>query len=383
MNIAIFTNNYLPNPFGVSMSIESFRGEFEKLGHTVYIFAPAFKGYVDKGNHVFRYPAIEMQFRGIRFPLVIPYSRAMDKVLEKIDIDIIHSQHPNLLGWQARRWARKKHIPLVFTWHTLYDQYAHFNPFLPSKISAWWAVRNAAEYANRADCVIVPTGSAKKIIATWGMRNKNTTVIPTGINEEDFDAVDTEAMRKKMKLPKGRKILLLASRLTAEKNVFFLAQVIAEILSKCKGVVFVVAGEGAEQEKMRAFFKQEGVLSQVIFAGMMGRKDIAGMFSLADVFVYASKSETQGLIIAEAMYAGLPVVALDATGVKDFVMNHVTGLLVREDKKEFCGAIGGLLDNQIMRNEFSKKAKKIARENFTAATCAEKMIRVYKHLIKQ
>lgn len=383
MRIAIFTNNYLPNPFGVSVSIESFRRELERRGHTVYIFAPSFKGYADTSRHVFRYPSVEMHFRGVRFPIAIPYSRKMDKILEKMDIDIIHAQHPNLLGWQARRWAHKKHIPLVFTWHTLYDQYAHFNPFLPIKISAWLAVRSAVKYANHAESVIIPTVSAKKIITSWGMHNKNTRVVPTGIDEEDFANVDAGIICKKIKLPKDRKVLLLVSRLTAEKNVFFLAEAMALILAEHPDTVFVVAGQGKEKERMRALFKREGVLRRVIFSGVLGRKDIAGIFSLADIFVYASKSETQGLIIAEAMYAGLPVVALDATGVKDFVMNHVTGLLVKENKKEFSAAVASLLNNKELRMDFSSKAKQIARENFTATLCAEKIIGVYERLMRK
>src|SRR4030043_309152 len=146
MRIAIFTNNYLPHPYGVSGSVESFRKEFERLGHEVYIFAPRWKGYRDKNRRVFRYPAFETNVK-IKFPIAIPYSRKISKILDKLDLDIIHSQHPNLLGSAAARWTRRKsasrRIPLVFTWHTLYDQYAHFAPFVPVKLAAWWAIRNA------------------------------------------------------------------------------------------------------------------------------------------------------------------------------------------------------------------------------------------------
>jgi len=114
MNIAIFTNNYLPNPYGVTTSVESFRKEFEKRGHNVYIFAPHNRGYKDKNKNVFRYPSIDIKYK-IRFPLPIPYSRKIDKEIKKLKIDIIHAQHPNLLGGAAITWAEKKHIPLVFT----------------------------------------------------------------------------------------------------------------------------------------------------------------------------------------------------------------------------------------------------------------------------
>ena len=107
MNIAIFTNNYLPNPYGVTQSIESFRREFKKQGHAVFIFAPHYKNYKDENPRVFRYPALDISYK-IKFPLAIPYSKKMDKILENLKIDIIHSQHPNLLGIAAMKWAKKK-----------------------------------------------------------------------------------------------------------------------------------------------------------------------------------------------------------------------------------------------------------------------------------
>ncbi|MDD5463568.1 MAG: glycosyltransferase [Candidatus Moranbacteria bacterium] len=239
MQIAIFTNNYLPNPFGVSMSIESFRKEFEKLGHTVYIFAPEFKGYVDENQNacpsdrrVFRYPALDLRFKNIRFPIAIPYSYRIDRILENLEIDVIHSQHPNLLGWQAKRWAKKKNVPLIFTWHTLYDQYAHFAPFIPRKLAAWWTIKNAVGYANSCDQIIVPTKSVKKIITDWGVRNENIQAVATGVEESFFENTNRLGMRKKFGIKDGEVALLLLSRLTAEKNVEFLVRAVIDILKK-------------------------------------------------------------------------------------------------------------------------------------------------------
>lgn len=166
MKIGIFTNNYLPNPYGVSSSVESFRKEFERMGHEAFVFAPKWKGYRDKNPRVFRYPAIETSIK-IKFPLAIPYSLKIHKILKDLNLDIIHSQHPNLLGGAAARWACKYNIPLVFTWHTLYDQYTHFVPFVPKKIAMRWVIRNAVKYANRADAVVTPTPSVIDIIRGW------------------------------------------------------------------------------------------------------------------------------------------------------------------------------------------------------------------------
>src|SRR4030042_3148682 len=239
MRIAIFTNNYLPNPYGVSGSVESFRKEFECLGHEVFIFAPCWEGYRDRNPRVFRYPAFETNIK-IKFPIAIPYSQKIDKVLKGLDLDIIHSQHPNLLGSAARRWWKKKNIPLFFTWHTLYDQYAHFVPFVPRKLAAWWTIRNARNYANQCDAVITPTPSVVEIIKKWGVTNENITAIPTGVEEKQFENPDRESIRKKHGIKEDEVLFFVITRLTDEKNVEFLVGAVLSILEKNNRTKFMI-----------------------------------------------------------------------------------------------------------------------------------------------
>ncbi|HFC36177.1 MAG TPA: glycosyltransferase family 4 protein, partial [Candidatus Moranbacteria bacterium] len=210
MNIAIFTNNYLPNHYGVTNSIESFRKQFEKMGHTVYIFAPAYKNYTDNNPNVFRYPALDIRYR-IKFPIPIPYSKKVERKIKELKIDIIHSQHPNLLGTVAYRLAKERKIPLIFTWHTLYDMYVSYVPFPFAKLAKFWIIGSAVKYANKADQVIVPTNSVKKIIKEWGVKNKNIIDIPTGVEEKLFDNSDAEKIRKKLKISSDKKIILSIS----------------------------------------------------------------------------------------------------------------------------------------------------------------------------
>lgn len=383
MNIAIFTNNYLPNPFGVSMSIESFRQEFEKAGHTVYIFAPKAKGYMDENPNVFRYPAIDWKFRNIRFPIAIPFPGSIDAILEKLEIDVIHSQHPNLLGWQARRWAKKKNVPLVFTWHTLYDQYVHFSPTLiPRRIALWWVIRNARKYADEADQVVVPTESVRKIIVDWGVKNPNIKVIPTGINEKIFERSDGQSVREKYGIKKDETLLVYIARFTKEKNVEFLFRAVVGILQKRRDVKFLTGGEGNLIEDLRRYVKEKGIDSQVIFAGFLSTEEKKNYYSAGDVFVFASKSETQGMVISEAMYSGLPIVAVRASGAQDQVISGGSGILVEENEEDFSQAVIELIDNADLRKRFSENAKKIALENYTSAICAGKMLETYHKAIE-
>jgi 1,2-diacylglycerol 3-alpha-glucosyltransferase len=405
MKIGIFTNNYLPNPYGVSGSVESFRKEFERMGHEVYIFAPQWKGYQEKNPNVFRYPALETNIK-IKFPIAIPYSSKISKILSKLDLDIIHSQHPNLLGNAAMRWAKKKNIPLVFTWHTLYDQYAHFVPFVPSKIAAWWAIRNARNFANKCDAVIVPTPSVGEIIKNWGVSNQNIVAIPTGVEEKQFENPERESVRRKYDIKTDELLLFVMTRLTAEKNTEFLVDAVLDILKKNGkihphtnseqergavkyhdkigvGVKFMICGEGNIKEKLARKVAEAGLTGKSIFVGIVPDHEKKNFYAGGDIFVYASKSETQGMVLSEAMYAGLPIVAVRATGVKDIVEDGTIGFLVREDKREFREAVQRLIDDESLRKSFGQEAKKIARGKYTSEVCAKKMLKIYEQAIEK
>lgn len=380
MNIAIFTNNYLPNPYGVTTSIESFRKEFEKMGHTVYIFAPVNKGYRDRNKNVFRYPSVDIKYK-IKFPIPIPYSKKIDEKIEKLNLDIIHAQHPNLLGRAAMKWARKKNIPLVFTWHTIYDKYTHYAPLLPQKLSAAWVIKNSVNYANHADKVIIPTNSVKKIIETWGVVNENIATIPTGVDEEMFIDSNPEKIRKDLEIEKNKKIILSISRLTEEKNVVFLVKETIKILKNNPDTIFILGGDGYLRDELVEIINKAKISEQVYFVGLIEKDDIKNYMALADIFAYASKSETQGTIITEAMYMGLPILAIDALGVGDLIRSKETGMLAGDKNNDFRKKMQKLLDNKDLRIRLGKNAYQEAREKYTSRVCGEKMIGVYEELI--
>ena len=375
MNIAIFTNNYLPNPYGVTVSVETLRFELEKRGHTVYIFAPKWKGYRDKNPNIFRYPSIDIEFK-FRFPLAIPYSWRISKILKNLKIDIIHSQHPNLLGSAAARWAKKKNIPLVFTWHTLYDKYTNFIPLIPSRWAAKYITRKAVNYANKSDAVIAPTDSIIPILKNWGVK-KEITAIATGIKAEEFENVDGNKIRKKYDIAGDEILLLLVSRLTEEKNIEFIFRAVENILRENKKVKFLIVGDGYLLPKLKKFCEDNKILQQVFFAGLIPHKELKNYYATADIFVYGSKSETQGLIPLEASYMRLPVVAVNSTGISSLMRGGESGFLTKENEKEFSQAVLKLIADKNLRRQFGEQAGKIARENFTSDICVEKMLKAY------
>lgn len=381
MNIAIFTNNYLPNPYGVARSIESFRHQFESRGHRVFIFAPKHKKYKDK-NNIFRYPSVDIKYK-ISFPLPLPFSFKISRILKNLDFDIIHSQHPNLLGREAFKWSKRKNIPLIFTWHTLYDQYTHFVPIISSQWSASWIIKKAVSYANKADYVIVPTESIEEIIKNWGVINEKIIVIPTGVEEAVYQNSDKNIIRSKYNIRENEILLLLVSRLTLEKNIEFLFSAVIEILKTNKKLKFLVVGEGDLFLNLKKAISKVGLEKQVIFAGMVAKEEIKNYYAAADIFVYASKSETQGMVISEAMYMGLPIVAVNATGVKNLVENNLNGFLVPERKDVFVQAVLKLVNNKELREKFKQKSIEISRNKYTDKICAEKMLKIYQKAINE
>lgn len=380
MNIAFFTNNYLPNIYGVPISIETFRKEFEKRGHSVFIFAPEFPGYEDKNKNVFRYPSLDIDIK-FHLPIGIPFSPRISKIIENLDIDIIHSHHPNILGSAAAKWAKKKNIPLVFTWHTLYDHYTNFVPFLPSKLAAKWIINKAVKYANKSDVVIAPTKSIMPILQDWGVKKK---ILPvaTGVVEKEYTAPERKKIREKCAVRDDQTLLLLVSRLTEEKNINFLFEAVADVLESNKKVKFLLVGDGYQKAYLENETKKRKLENQIIFAGKVKAEKIKDFYAAGDIFVCASKSETQGMTVSEAMYSGLPVVAVKATGIESLVEDNVNGILVSEDKEKFAEAVKKLLRDVDLQKRMAKESARIAREKYTSSVCAEKMLEIYRKAIE-
>lgn len=381
MKIGIFTNNYLPNPYGVPGSVETFRKEFEDKGHEVFVFAPDWPGYTDENKNVFRYPSWDLRIK-IKFPLAIPYSKKMSRILDKLDLDIIHSQHPNLLGTAAKKWAKKKKVPLVFTWHTLYDRYANFVPFFPPALVAWWTIRNARRYANASDQVIVPTESIVPILRKWGVTND---IIPvaTGVDEKIFQNADEKSVRKKFGFKDDDVVFLLVSRLTEEKNVPFIFDSLEKILSENDEAKFLVVGGGYLEEVLSAWSKEKKLEKKIFFSGEVLREKTKNYYAAADIFVYASMSETQGMIVSEAMYMGLPIVAVRATGISSLVEDKENGFLTELQEEDFEKRCLEFFENSELRRRMGARSAEIAREKYTASVCAEKMLKIYNDLTKK
>jgi glycosyltransferase involved in cell wall biosynthesis len=220
--------------------------------------------------------------------------------------------------------------------------------------------------------------------------NKNIFAIPTGVEEYQFSSPDRNKIRKEYNIRDDEVLLVLLTRLTAEKNVEFLIDAIMGVLEKNQKIKFMICGDGDLKSMLIKKVSENNLSDKVIFVGIVPNDTKKNYYAAGDIFVYASKSETQGMILTEAMYSGLPIVAVRATGVRDIVEHgplrqssseaSKTGFLVSEDKAEFQTAVQKLIDNENLRKNFREEAKRVAREKYTSSVCAKKMLEVYEKL---
>jgi glycosyltransferase involved in cell wall biosynthesis len=379
MKIAFFTNSYFPICYGSVISIESFRKNLEKLGHQVYVFAPSYDDYKDKNNRVFRYPAFLFKYK-IDYPISIPVSSFINKKIKELDLDIIHVHQPFSLGKEGLRYARKLKIPIIFTYHTKYEDYVHYVPFFPEKILAELVKKEAINFSNKCDLTIAPSVGIKKIIEKRGANKKSIKVLPTGINWDDFQKGAREKVRKKYLIKKNEILLTNIGRINEEKNLVFLLESFKKIALKNPKIKLMFIGEGFLKEELKEKAKKWGIEKQVIFTGFLKNTEIKNYLKATDIYLQTSLSETQGITILEAMASSLPIVAVKATGTEDFIVNKKNGFLTKNNQKDFIEKIEYLIKKPLKRKEFRKQAQQDAKK-YQEINQAKKLEKVYLDLV--
>lgn len=328
MNILIVTNTFAPHVGGVARSVEAFTEAYRALGHQVLVVAPAFPGMAPDEVDVLRVPAIQ-EFNASDFSVVLPVHPPLSEALDAFQPDIVHSQHPFLLGSTAVRIARSRGLPLIFTHHTLYEQYTHYVPG-DSPALKRFTIELATCYANLCDHVFAPSESIRTLLLERGV-NTPVEAIPTGVRLERFACGDGEAFRRDQGIPQDAFVVGHMGRLAPEKNLEFLTRAVARFAGEAPDAHFLVVGDGPSRQAIMRLFAREGLDTRLHFAGVLEGRPLADALHAMDVFAFASKSETQGMVLTEAMAAGLPVIALDACGVREVVQDRRNGRLLREE----------------------------------------------------
>lgn len=380
MKILMMTNTYTPIVGGLEKSIQVFSEEFRALGHEVKIMAPEFEGMPLNEKDVIRVPALE-KFVGTPFSVALPIPEPILNLIEQYNPDIVHSHHPFLMGDLALRFCGQKKIPLVFTYHTMFEHYReHFG--MDSPAVRRFVIDLAIGYANMVDQVIAPSESVARVL----LERKVTTpieIVPTGIDRRRF-CPEPSDFRKKHKIPSSAFVLGHVGRLSPEKNLIFLTEAVAEFLKQKKDAWFLIVGSGPSEREMRKIFRTRKVQKRVCFAGILRGKPLVNAYHGMDVFTFASKSETQGIVVAEAMAAGLPVVALDAPGVREVVVDRENGRLLKEEsRKKFVAAFLWCSSRGPAKWEKIKKKARETANGFSARACAGKALEIYKKVVRR
>ncbi|WP_241521138.1 glycosyltransferase [Kineobactrum sediminis] len=377
----MLTNTYLPHVGGVARSVAAFTAEYRRQGHRVLVVAPEFEKQPPNEEDVVRIPAIQ-HFNGSDFSAVLPVSGLLNTELDNFKPDIVHSHHPYLLGMTAMRIARFRQLPLVFTHHTLYEQYTHYVP-VDSPAFRRFVIELATRYANLSDQVFAPSESIAKLLHERGT-TAPVTVIPTGIKLSDFSNADGGRVRARLGIPDNAFVVGHLGRLAPEKNLEFLATAIARFLKNNAGAHFILAGEGPSAGPVREILSREGVLGQLHDIGIVKHPELADTYAAMNVFAFASTSETQGMVLTEAMAAGVPVVGIDATGVREVIRDEYNGRLLQESTvDDFVAALQWVSASDSKTREALHTAALATAEKFSMERTAGSALACYEKLIAQ
>jgi 1,2-diacylglycerol 3-alpha-glucosyltransferase len=391
MNIVMLSNTYAPHVGGVARSIAAFARQYRELGHQVLVVAPEFDQQQSDEKDVVRIPAIQ-HFNGSDFSVALPVSGLLSDTLDAFQPDIVHAHHPFLLGMTALRIARYRQLPLVFTHHTLYEQYTHYVPG-DSPMLRRFAIQLVTRYANLADTVFAPSESIASLLLERGVRTP-ITVVPTGVELPQFCQGDGAAFRRKVGIPENAFVVGHIGRLAPEKNLQFLARSVACFInagftrkaneSIPLEVHCLVVGTGPSEADIRAIFAEAGVTARLHLDGIQTKQTLADAYHAMDVFAFASKSETQGMVITEAMAAGRPVVALDASGVREVVKDRVNGrLLSEENTSTFAAALQWVAEQSTEKTLALAHAARETAERYSMPNTANRALDCYHELLKK
>lgn len=364
LRVTMFTNNYLPFIGGVPISIERLRRGLEHLGDSTQIVAPRYRDQPSHEDAVVRVPSLLAMGEKREFRLANIFLARIRKQVRAFRPDVIHLHHPFWLGSLGLFMARQLRIPAIYTYHTRLEHYAHFVPLPGMLFRNLISHALIKRFANRCDGVIVPTYSTEEYLRMIGVTTP-TFVQPTGIEYERFQAVkpaDVEALRKKLRLS-NEKVFISVARLSNEKNIDFIIEAIDRLRQESDVPFrFLMIGDGHQRDRLQKKIDSLELGSHFTLVGAVQPEEMALWYNLGDAFLFASKSETQGMVILEAMSAGLPVVAVRSSGIEDVVRDGLNGYKTPENQARWIEKARQLLENDDLRTELSEKARAFAAD---------------------
>ncbi|MGQ5523681.1 glycosyltransferase [Chitinimonas sp. PSY-7] len=380
MRVLMVSDVYFPRVNGVSTSIQTFRQELAALGVVVDLVAPAYPDEVDEPGLIripSRYLAFDPEDRMMRRSLL---RRLLPKLCKK-GYQLVHIQTPFVAHYAGLEIAQALGVPAVTTYHTFFEEYLHhYARILPASWTRAVARRISRGQCNATDGVVAPSVAMRDALHRYGV-TAPITVIPTGIPLERFQGGDGLAFRRAHNIGEHQEVALFVGRVAHEKNIGLLLQVAERVRQVRPNFVLLIAGEGPALTSLQAQAQQLGLGESVRFIGYLDRKTaLIDCYRAADVFVFGSVTETQGLVLLEAMATGLPVVAVAAMGTRDILLPERGCLCAKNEAADFAGKVIEVLIKADLRHRLATEAQ-IYAQSWSAPTTAERMADFYQHTV--
>ncbi len=357
---------FFPRVNGVSTSIETLRKELHKLDIETVLVAPDYTGskktYLEKDTGITRVPSRKVPFD--------PEDRLMStrgvcQALEnfgKSQFDLVHIHTPFVAHYSGVKWARQSGLPTVETYHTFFEEYLyHYIPLLPKSWSKFLARRLTVSQCKKVSSLIVPSSPMLKTIRDYGVSCPAET-IPTGIEAPNLIGNNSGIFRRRFGISQQQPVVVHVGRLAFEKNIFFLIDMLQRLVEDIPNVIMVIAGEGPATKALKSRVECLGLTQNVLFVGYLSRNDdLWDCFRAGDAFVFASRTETQGLVLLEAMALGVPVVSTAVMGTRDVLQDGLGCLVADEDVADFSSKVTQVLTDRILRARLGEQGKRYAR----------------------
>lgn len=359
MNVGIFTDAYYPQINGVVISTQTLKNELEKLGHIVTIVTVKDPNAMKSQPNVYRLPSLPFAVLP-DFRVGSVYSTKIMREIKKLNLDILHTQTEFSIGIFARIVAKSLKIPVVHTYHTMYEEYTHyFSTKHTEKYAKIFTKKVSRFICDSADGIVVPTDKVKFALQDYGIKS-NTNVVPTGVDLEQFNSKHyssekIESIQKEVGIENGDLVILFVGRLAKEKSIDVLIRNMPIILESIPSSKLLIIGDGPEKNSLEMLSKELNCHESVIFAGKKAWEDIGRYYQIGNIFVSASTSETQGLTFIEAMASKVPVIAKYDTNLDGVIEDGVNGQFFHEDC-ELGTMIVNLLGNSLLRTKLSDNA---------------------------
>ena len=369
----------------MATSVLTLKTELEKMGHNVYVFTTTTPGSPEYEHNVFRVPSLPCVLVSER-RVGMFYQPKLAGIIKKLNLDIIHTHTEFSLGIFGRIMARELHLPMIHTYHTIYEDYTHYiAKFKGLDKGAKAFVRGYTKWCcNSVETVIVPTEKVKELLTAYSVY-KEIEVIPTGINLDKFEkskysVEEIQMLREKYGMHKEDKVILYIGRLAKEKNLEEILNGVPDFMEQHKDTKMAIIGDGSYREELEKCTEKLPCKERILFLGEQPWDEIAKFYCLGDVFITASTSETQGLTYIEAMASGLPVVAKNDRCLDGILENGYNGFTF-ETKEEMEKALENILYQNENTNYAENSRKKV--QKYSTIEFAKNVEKLYTHVLER